>query len=109
MNIFEQYGIKEVADVTLYSIHYKEDGSGELYYLPALYLNTLKISTFEETSQNVWSKGGSDNSRLISWNFGKDINIKLQDALCSPASLSLCWGGILSADWNNGKVKINTS
>ena len=46
MNIFEQYGIKEVADVTLYSIHYKEDGSGELYYLPALYLNTLKISTF---------------------------------------------------------------
>ena len=109
MNIFEQYGIKEVADVTLYSIHYKEDGSGELYYLPALYLNTLKISTFEETSQNVWSKGGSDNSRLISWNFGKDINIKLQDALCSPASLSLCWGGVLSADWNNGKVKINTS
>ena len=27
MNIFEQYGIKEVADCTLYSIHRKKDGN----------------------------------------------------------------------------------
>ena len=43
MNIFDQYGIKEVADVTLYSIHKKQDGSGDVYYVPALYLDTLKI------------------------------------------------------------------
>lgn len=108
MNIFEQYGIKDIVDVTLYSIHYKEDGSGELYYLPALYLDTLKISTFEETSENVWSRGGADNSRLICWDYNKDIDVKLQDALCSPASLSMCWGGVLSADWENSKVKIET-
>ena len=58
MNIFEQYGIKEVADCTLYSIHRKKDGSGELYYVPALYLDTLKISTVEKTAENVWATGG---------------------------------------------------
>lgn len=47
LNIFEQYGIKEVVDATLYSIHKKQDGSGDVYYVPALFLNTLKISTVE--------------------------------------------------------------
>ena len=47
MGIFEQYGIKEVADVTIYSIHKKQDGSGAVYYVPALYLDTLMISSVE--------------------------------------------------------------
>lgn len=105
MNIFDQYGIKEVADVTLYSIHKKKDGSGELYYVPALYLDTLKISSMEKTASNTWAQGGLGNSRLICWDFGKEINVSLEDALCTPASLGLCWGGILGADWENGKVK----
>lgn len=28
----------------------------------------------------------------------------MEDALCTPASLGLCWGGILGADWKNGQV-----
>jgi len=55
VNLFDQYGIKEVADVTIYSIHKKQDGSGELYYVPALYLDTLKITTTEKTAENTWA------------------------------------------------------
>lgn len=105
MNIFDQYGIKEVADVTLYSIHKKKDGSGDVYYVPALYLDTLKISSVEKTAENVWAQGGLGNSRLICWDYGKTINVTLEDALCTPASLGMCWGGVLSSDWKNGRVE----
>ena len=71
MNLFEQYGIQEVADVTLYSIHKKEDGSGDLYYIPALYLDTLKVSTTEQSAETTWAEGGLGNSRLISWDHSK--------------------------------------
>lgn len=108
MTLFDQYGIKEVADVTLYSIHKKEDGSGNLYYVPALYLDTLKVSTTEKTAENTWAQGGLGNSRLINWDYGKTINVNLEDALCTPASLGLCWNGILSAGWKNGKLEFNS-
>lgn len=102
MNIFDQYGIKEVADVTLYSIHRKK--SGGVYYVPALFLDTLKVSSVDKKAENVWAEGGLNNSRLICWDYGKQINVTLEDALCTPASLGLCWGGILGADWRNGKI-----
>ena len=108
MNIFEQYGIKEVADVTLYSIHKKQDGSGDFYYVPALYLDTLKISTTEKSADNVWAEGGYGNARLISWDYGKRINVSLTDALCTPASLGLCWNGVLGADWKDSHIKIDS-
>lgn len=104
MGIFEQYGIKEVADVCIYSIHKKQDNSGDVYYVPALYLDTLKVSSVEKTAENVWAQGGLGNSRLICWDYGKQINLTLEDALCTPASLGLCWGGILGADWKDGKL-----
>lgn len=105
MNIFDQYGIKEVADVTLYSIHKKKDGSGDVYYVPALYLDTLKISSVEKTAENVWAQGGLGNARLICWDYGKQINVSLEDALCTPASLGMCWGGVLSSDWKDAELK----
>ena len=80
MGIFEQYGIKEVADVTIYSIHKKQDGSGAVYYVPALYLDTLKVSTIEKTAEKVDARGGYGNKKLITWNFGKDIVLNLEDA-----------------------------
>ena len=105
-NFFEKCGIKEVADVTLYSIHKKPDGSGDVYYVPALYLDTLKVTTLEKNAENVWAQGGIGNSRLISWDHSKTINLSMEDALCSPASLGLCWGGVLSADVKNGKATV---
>lgn len=92
MNIFTQYGIKEVADVMIYSIIKIGD---EEVYLPVLYLDTLKISNIEKKEQKVAASSGYGNARIMSWSFGKDITLKMQDALFTPASLSMCWGGQL--------------
>ena len=107
MNIFEQYGIRDVADVTLYSIHKKKDGSGEVYYVPALHFDTLKVSTSDLTADGAWAEGGKGNDRFIKWDHSRRINVNLEDALCTPASLGLCWGGVLSADWKDGQISYN--
>ena len=70
----------------------KEDGSGEVYYVPALYLDTLKISSVEKTAENVWAQGGLGNSRLICWDYGKQINVTLEDALCTPGFIRFMLG-----------------
>ena len=85
-NIFEQYGIKEVADVTIYKI--TKDGE-----VPFLFLDTLKVSTLEQTAEQTDARGGKGNPKLISWDYGKEINVTLEDALYSPASMALMWGG----------------
>lgn len=107
MNIFQQYGIKEVADVTFYSINRVGD---EEFYTPVLYLDTLKVSTIEKKNQTAESYGGYGNQKLSSWNFSKNITLKLEDALFSPASMSLLWGGQLDAKFSkytSAIVKIN--
>ena len=92
MNLFQKYGIKEIADVTIYAI--TEIGDEE-FYTPVLFLDTLKISTLEKKAEKVEAFGGKGNEKLISWNFGKNITLKLEDALFSPASMSMIWGGRL--------------
>ena len=92
MNLFQKYGIKEVADVVFYSI--TEIGEEE-FYTPVLFLDTLKVSTLEKTAEKVEAFGGKSNKKLITWNFGKNIVLELEDALFSPASMSMIWGGRL--------------
>ena len=91
MNIFEQYGIKEVADVTLYAIELDEND--EEIYIPVLYLDTLKISSIEQTAEQTSARGGLGNPHLITWDYGKEITVNLEDALYTPASMSMLWGG----------------
>ena len=79
-NIFEQYGIKEVADV-----QFEDISTGEV----VLYLDTLKVSTIETTAEQTEAKGGKGNPPLIIWDFGKEINVSLQDALFTQASMAL--------------------
>lgn len=79
-NIFEQYGIKEVADV-----QFEDISTGQV----VLYLDTLKVSTIETTAEQSEAKGGKGNAPLIIWDFGKEINVSLQDALFTQASLAL--------------------
>ena len=76
--------------------------------MPALYLDTLKVSTVEKTGESTWAQGGLGNARLINWDYGKTINVTLEDALCTPASLGLCWNGTLSADWKDAHVDYNS-
>lgn len=91
MNIFEQYGIKEVADVCLYSIELDEND--DEVYIPVLYLDTLKVSTVEQTASQTSARGGLGNPELIIWDYGKEITVTLEDALYNPASMGMTWGG----------------
>ena len=87
-SIFDHYGIKEVADVTFYKIN--ADGSKGA---PVLFLDTLKVSTVEQTASSADARGGKGNPKLVSWDFGKEINVNLTDALFSPASMAIMFGG----------------
>ena len=86
MNLFQKYGIKEVADVVFYSITTIGD---EEFYTPVLFLDTLKVSTLEKAAEKVEAKGGKGNKKLITWNFGKEVTLNLEDALFSPASCQI--------------------
>lgn len=86
-NILDRYGIKEVADVTFYDI--EENGSvGK----PVLYLDTLKVSTIEQTAEQAEARGGKGNPPLIIWDYGKEINVTLEDALFSAKSMAIMFG-----------------
>lgn len=79
--------VKEVADVTFYNI-----GSNGRPTNPVLFLDTLKVSTIEQTGDTAEARGGKGNAPLISWDFGKEINVTLEDALFSAKSLAIMFG-----------------
>lgn len=91
-NILNKYGIKEVADVTFYSVN--DLGRPEV---PVLYLDTLKVSTIEQTAETTEARGGKGNPALIMWDYNKEINVTLEDALFSAKSMAIMFG--------NGRVK----
>lgn len=95
-NILEKYGIKEVADVMFYEI----DDTGAAG-APVLYLDTLKVSTIEQTAQEASANGGKGNPPLIIWDYGKEITVTLEDALFSAKSMAIMFG--------NGKVTSDRS
>lgn len=92
-NILDRYGIKEVADVTFYELD-KVTGRPSA---PALYLDTLKVSTIEQTAEEAEARGGKGNPPLIIWDYGKEITVTLEDALFSAKSMAIMFG--------NGRVK----
>lgn len=94
-SILDKYGIKEVADVTFYDL--SDTG---LPTHPVLYLDTLKVSTIEQTAENSEARGGKGNTALLMWDFGKEINVTLEDALFSAKSMAIMFG--------NGRVKTYT-
>ena len=86
-SILDRYGIKEVADVTFYEIN--PDGTPGK---PVLFLDTLKVSTIEQTAEQVDARGGKGNPKLITWDYGKEITLNIEDALYSPKSMSIMLG-----------------
>ena len=86
-SILDRYGIKEVCDVTFYEL----DSSG-MPTNPVLYLDTLKVSTVEQTAENTEARGGKGNTALISWDYNKEINVTLEDALFSAKSMAIMFG-----------------
>ena len=99
-SILDRYGIKEVADVTFYEI-----GSDGKPTTPVLYLDTLKVSTIEQTAETSEARGGKGNAALISWDYGKEINVTIEDALFSAKSMAIMFGNGTTANIEGGKIQ----
>lgn len=101
VNIFDKYGIKEVANVYFEALD-NEPKNGVYKGDIVLYLDSLKVSTIETTAENVAAQGGWGNPRLVQWDYGKEITVTLEDALLSLESLRFMLGGAIrkSTDTN---------
>ena len=106
MNIFDYYGIKEVANVYFEALTRDGDiAPGDI----VLYLDTLKVSTVETTAENVSAQGGWGNPKLITWDYGKDINVTLEDAVVSFEELRIMLGAKLHEAKAANKVTVHMS
>ena len=86
--------IKEVANVYFEAL--ATDTKAGVYEGDiVLYLDSLKVSTIETSAEEAYAQGGWGNPRLVSWNYGKEINITLTDALISLESLRFMLGGAI--------------
>ena len=94
------FGIKEVCDVAFYpvdTITVGTDGAitknskyeGDETAAPLFILDTLKVSNIENTAEQSDAKGGKGNAPLLTWDYGREITISLQDAVLSEKTLSL--------------------
>ena len=106
VNIFDKYGIKEVANVYFEALD--DDLSAGVYKGDiVLFLDTLKVSTIETTAENTAAQGGWGNPKLIQWDYGKEINITLEDALMSLESLRFMLGGAIKRAKNDDSVIVH--
>ena len=117
------FGIKEVADVAFYEVgDIKEidTTTGEVVLVEtnentkqapkgALFLlDTLKVSTLENTAEQADAKGGKGNAPLITWDYGREVNITLQDAVLSMETLSMMFEKEIGANDNEIIISANT-
>lgn len=107
VNIFDKYGIKEVANVYFEALD-NDPGANVYKGDVVLFLDTLKVSTIETTAETTDATGGWGNPKLISWDYGKEITITLEDALISLESLRFMLGGAIkrSGGGENGSDKV---
>lgn len=108
VNIFEKYGIKEVANVYFEALDADKSNGVEKGDI-VLFLDTLKVSTIETTAENVAAQGGWGNPKLVMWDYGKEINLTLEDALISLESLRFMMGGAINRSASGKKVTVNLS
>ena len=86
--------IKEVANVYFEALD--DDPAAGVYAGDiVLFLDTLKVSTIETTAENTDARGGWGNPKLITWDYNKEINLTLEDALISLESLRFMLGGAI--------------
>lgn len=99
-SILDRYGIKEVADVTFYKLN--DDGTPGV---PVLFLDTLKVSTIEQTAEQADARGGKGNPKLITWDYGKEITVTIEDALFSPKSLAIMMSNGTATAKSSGTIE----
>ncbi len=84
-----RYGLKEVANVIFFNVDTNK---------PALFFDTLKVSTIENESESAEARGGQGNGKLMSWDFGRTATLTMQDALLSDVSLAMLAGTQVKKD-----------
>ena len=104
------FGIKEVADVGFYEQGTVEiDEAGKIVAgTPLFVLDTLKVSNIENTAEQAEAKGGKGNAPLIIWDYGREINITLQDAVMTMETLSMMFEGDAKNSSNEIVISANT-
>ena len=111
------FGIKEVSDVAFYEVG-KVTGidttsggiTADETISPLFVLDTLKVSNIENTAEQTEAKGGKGNAPLIIWDYGREVNLTLQDAVLSMESLALMFeNSATSTDTSDGiTISANT-
>lgn len=97
MATLERFGIKEVADVRFYEV--ANDTSAAAAYAavkgetPVIEFDTLKVSNIESTAESTDARGGKGNAALISWDYGREVTLTIEDALMSMECLALLFEG----------------
>lgn len=97
MATLERFGIKEVADVRFYEV--TDDTSAAAAYTavkgktPVIEFDTLKVSNIESTAESTDARGGKGNAALISWDYGREVTLTIEDALMSMECLALLFEG----------------
>lgn len=100
--------IKEVANVYFEALD--DDTAAGVYAGDiVLYLDSLKVSTIETTAENTAAQGGWGNPKLVQWDYGKEINITLEDALMSLESLRFMLGGAIKKATDNEPIYVRHS
>ena len=108
----EKFGIKEVADVKFFKIGDVTGVTGNGITFAegksakdaVLTLDTLKVSTIEFTAEQSEARGGKGNAPLIIWDYGREVNVTLEDALVSMDTLALLFG-----DTDSAVIEINAN
>lgn len=96
MALFDKkFGIKEVADVAFYNVgkvEVSDTGIITAEENPVLTFDTLKVSTLEMTAEQAEARGGKGNPPLIIWDYGREVNVTLEDAVLSMDCLQAMFG-----------------
>jgi hypothetical protein len=92
----DRFGIKEVADVHFYKVPTVTGEETIANFMtalegatPVISFDTLKVSNIESTAETSEARGGKGNAALISWDYGREVTVTLEDALMSLETLSL--------------------
>ena len=108
-----KFGIKEVADVRFYEVGKvtvdKKTGAVTVTdgATAKLSLDTLKVSTIEFTAEQAEARGGKGNAPLIIWDYGREVNVTLEDALLSLDALAIMFGDGVSTDDRTIEISAN--
>jgi hypothetical protein len=106
-----RFGIKEVADVKFYDVLSDVSAAAAVAAVadavPVIEFDTLKVSNIESTAESSEARGGKGNAALISWDYGREITVTLEDALMSMESLALLFENTTTN--TDGSITINAN